>query len=170
MESTAVDNVVYTLTTEYFKYIRDCVYNSKFCYISTDMYKLYKHVRCGVHKRWRVQQSITLYTLITTEYFKYIRGCVYKSIFSYLPDRVYKLYKHVRRRVHRRWIVQQSTTSYKLVTTGYFKYIRGCVYNSTIFFFSTDVYKLYKHVRKRVHRRWKIIVGEEHIGGGEYSS
>ena len=155
------------VTTEYLKYIRDCVYNSIFYYLSVDVYNLYNiriHVRWRVHKRWRVQQSTTSCTLVTTEYFKYLRGCVYNSIFYYLSVDVYNLYNvriHVRWRVHRRWRVQQSTTSCTLVTTEYFKYIRGCVYNSIFYYLPGDVYKLYN---RRIHFR------REYKGGGEYSS
>ena len=150
------------VTTKYLKYIRGCVYNSIFYYLPADVYKLYKHVRWRVHKRWRVQQSTTLCTLVTTEYLKYIRGCVYNSIFNYLPADLYKLCNrriHSRRRVHRSWRVQQSTTLCTLVTAEYFKYTRDCVYNSIIYYLPVDVYKLYNiriHVRWRVHRRWRV--------------
>ena len=141
------------VTTKYFQYIRGCMYTSILYYLPADVYKLYKHVRWRVHKRWRVQPSRTLCTLVTTEYLKYIRGCVYNSTFDYLPADVYKLYKRVKWRVHKRLRVQQSITLCTLVTTEYSKYIRGCVYNSTIYYLPADVYKLYKHVRLRVHRR-----------------
>ena len=144
------------VTTEYFNYIRGCLFNSIFCYLPADVYKLHKYVRWRVHRRWRVQQSTTLCTLVTTEYLEYIRGCVYNSIFHYLPAVVYKLYKHVRWRVHKRWKVQQSTTLCTLVTTEYSKYIRGCVYNSTFYYLPANVHKLYKHITSRVHRRWKV--------------
>ena len=128
MECTAVDNVVYTGNNRIFKvHTRLRVQQYAFYYLPADVYKLNKHVR------WRVQQSTTLCTLVSTEYFKYIRGCVYNGTFYYLPADVDKLYKHVRWRAHRRWRVQQSITLCTLVTTGYLKYIRGCVYNSMHF-------------------------------------
>ena len=137
------------------------MYNSIqiFYYLPADVYKLY-NIR--IHVRWRVQQSATLCTLATTEYLKFIRGCVYTSIFYYLPADVYKLYNrriHVRWRVHRRRRAQQSTTLCTLVTTEYLKYIRGCVYNSIFYYLPADVYKLYNrriHLRRRVHRRWRV--------------
>ena len=61
MESLAVDNVVST-GNGIFKYIRDCVYNSTIQSFLADVYKLYKHVRWRVHRRWRVQQSVYVYT------------------------------------------------------------------------------------------------------------
>ena len=102
MESTAVENVVYTGKNGIFKFIRGCVYNSTIYYLPAEVYKLYKHVRLRLNRRWRVPQSITLCTLVTTKDLKYIRGCVYNSIFYYLPADEYKLYKHVRWRVHKR--------------------------------------------------------------------
>ena len=153
------------VATEYFKYIRDCVYNSIFYYLPVDVYKLYNirtRVRWRVHRRWRVQQSTTLCTLVTTERFKYIRGCMYNSIFCLLPADVYKLYKrriHFRRRVQRRWRVQQLTTLCTRVTTEYLKYIRDYMYKRLYYYLPVDVYKLYNrriHVRWRVHRRWRI--------------
>ena len=81
---------------------------------------------------------------------------MYKGAFSYLPADVCELYRHVRRRVHRRGRVQQSTTLCTLVTTEYLQYIRGCVYKSTIYNIPADVYKLYKHVRWTVLRRWRV--------------
>ena len=135
------------------------MYNSIFYDLPADVYKLYNR---RIHSRWRVQQSTTLCTLVTMEYLKYMPGCVYYSIIYYLPADVYKLYNrriHVRWRVHRRWGVEQSTTSCTLVTTEYLKYIRGCVYKSIFYYLPTDVYKLYNrtiHVRWRVHRRWRL--------------
>ena len=132
------------------------------------MYKLYKHVRWRVqkrwklhsrrtvHRRWRVQQLMTLCTLVITEYLKYIRGCVYNSIFCCLPADVYRLYKHVRWRVRNRIRVQQSSMYCTLVTTEYSEYIRDCVYNNIFYYLPADVYKLYKNVRWRVHKRWRV--------------
>ena len=120
MESTAVDNVVFTGNNGILKYIRDCVYNRIFYYLPIDVYKLYIiriHVRWKVHRSWEIQQLTTLCTLKTTEYLKYIRDCVYNSTFYFLPGDVYKLYnrrKHYRRRVHRRW----STAVDNVVYTG----------------------------------------------------
>ena len=123
------------------------------------MYKLYKHVRWGVQTRWRVQPSTILCTLVTMEYFRYIRGCVYNSLLYYHPADVYKLYNrriYVRWRVHRMWRVPQSTLFVTLVASDFLKYVRGCVYNSRFYYLPADVYKLYKHVRWRVHRRWRV--------------
>ena len=147
---------MYTVNNGILKYIQDCVYISTYYYLSADVYKLYNRrlgVRWRVHRRGKVQQSTTLCTHVTTEYFKYIRGCVYNGTFFYLPADVDKLYKHVRWRAHRRWRVQQSTTLCTHVTTGFFKYIRGCVYNTIFYCLPADVYKLYKHVRWRIHLR-----------------
>ena len=144
------------VTTEYFKNIRGCVYNSTIYYLPADVYKLYKHVRWRVHWRWRVQQSTTLCTLVTTEYFKNIRDCVYNSTFYYLSTDLYKLNKHVRWGVHKRWKVQQSTTLCTLVTMKCLNYIQGCVNKGTFSCLPADVYKLYKHVRRRSHRRWRV--------------
>ena len=135
------------------------MYNSMFYYLPADVYKLYNiriHVRWRVHGRWRVPQSTTLCTLVTTNCFNYIQGCVCKGTFSCLPADVYKLYKHVRRRVHRSWRVQQSTSLCTLVTTENLKYIRGCVYNSIFFCLPADVYKLYIHVRWRVRKTRRV--------------
>ena len=132
------------------------MYNGILYYLPADVDKLYKHVRRREHKRWKVQQSEMLCTLVKTEYLKYIRGCVYNYIFHYRPANVYKLYKHVRWREHERWRVQQSTTSCTLVTTEYLKYLRGCVYNSIFYNLPADVYRLYGHVRWRVHRALKV--------------
>ena len=140
---------MYTGNNGSFQYKRGCVNNSIFYYLPADVDKLYKHVRWRVHRRWRVQPSTTLWTLVTTEEFEYIRGCVFNSIFYYLPADVYKLYSrriHVRWRVHKRWRVQQSTTLCTLVTTEYLKYIRGCKNNSLFYHLPADMYKLYKHV------------------------
>ena len=150
------------VTTEYFKYIRGCVCNSIFYYFPGDVFKLYNrriNFRREYKARWRVQQSTTLYTLVTTEYVKDIRDCVKNSIFFYLPVDVYKLYNsriHVRWRVHRRWRIQQSTTLCTLVTTVYLKYTRSCVYNSIPYYLPVHVYEPYKRVRWRVHRRWRV--------------
>ena len=102
MESTAVDNVVYTGNNKIFKVHARLRVLQYFYDLPADVYKLYNrriHVRWRVHRRWRVQQSTTLCTLVTTEYLKYIRGCVYNNIFDYLSADVYKLYN---RRTHRR--------------------------------------------------------------------
>ena len=136
------------------------MYNSLFYYHPADVYKLYNrriHVRWRVHRMWRVPQSITLCTLVASDFLKYVRGCVYNYIFFYLPADVYKLDKHVRWRVYRRWRVQQSTMLCTLVKLEYLKYIRGCIYNSSFYYLPADVYKLYKHVRWRVHERVKSI-------------
>ena len=98
-------------------------------------------------------------TLVTTEYLEYIRGCVYNSIFYYLPADVYKLYKHVRWRVQRRWRIQQSTIMCTLVTTFNLRFLRGYVYNSLFYHHPADVYKVYNrkiHVWWRVHRMWRV--------------
>ena len=95
MESTAVDNVVYTGNNKIFKVHARLRVLQYFYDLPADVYKLYNrriHVRWRVHRRWRVQQSTTLCTLVTTEYLKYIRGCVYNNIFDYLSADVYKLY------------------------------------------------------------------------------
>ena len=154
MESIAVTNVVYTGNSELFKVHTRLRYNSTFYYLPVDVYKLYKHVKWRVYRRWRVQQSTTLCTLVATEYFKHIRDWVYNSIFYYLPADVYKLYNiriyvrwrvhrrwkiHSRRRVHRRWRVQQLITLCILATTEYLKYIRGCLYNSIFYCLPADV-------------------------------
>ena len=162
MESTAVDNVVYTGNTGIFKVHTRLRVQQYILLSTTYLNKLYKHVRWRVHRRWRVQQSATLCTLKTTECLKYIRGCVYNSIFSYVPAELYKLYNrriHSRRTVHKRWRVQQSTTLCTQVTTEYLKYIRDCVYNSIFYYFPVDVYNLYTrriHVRWSIHRRWRV--------------
>ena len=156
------------VTMEYLKYIRGCVHYSILYYLPADMYKLYNgrmHVRWRVHRRWRVQQSTTLCILVTMEYLKYIRGCVYYSIFYYLPADMYKLYNsrriHVRWRVHRRWRVQQSTTLYTLVTTEYL---------STYEVACTTVYYIIFQPTCTGCTTEEYILGREYIGGGEYSS
>ena len=135
------------------------MYNSLFYYHPADVYKLYNrriHVRWRVHRMWRVPQLTTLCTLVASDFLKYVRSCVFNSILYYLLADVYKLYKHIRWRVHRRWRVQQSTMLCTLVTTVHLKYIRDCVYNSTIYYLPADVYKLYKHVRWIVQWRWRV--------------
>ena len=84
VESTAVDNVVYTGNNKIFKVHTRLRVLQYFYDLPADVYKLYNrriHVRWRVHRRWRAQQSTTLCTLVTTEYLKYIRGCVYNNIF-----------------------------------------------------------------------------------------
>ena len=135
------------------------MFNSLFYYHSADVYKLYNrriHVWWSLHRMWRVPQTTTLCTLVASDYLKYVRGCVYNNIIYYIPADVYKLYKHVRWRVLRRWRVQHSITLCTLITTEYLRYIRGCVYNSIFYCLPADVYKLYKHVRWREHKGKRV--------------
>ena len=124
MKSTAVENVVYTGNNGKFSVHTRLRVQQYISISSSRRGQVVQTCQVRVHKRWRVQQSTTLCTLLKTEYLKYIRGCVYNSILYYLPADLYKLEKHVRWRVHRRWRVQQSATLYKLVTTEYLIHTR----------------------------------------------
>ena len=136
--------------------------NSIFYYLPADVDKLYKHVRWRVHRRWRVQPSTTLCTLVTTDNFEYIRGCVINSTFYYFPAEVYKLYHrrmYFKWGVHKRWRVQQSTTLCTLVNNGISKVHTRLRVQQYTLYLPADVYKLYNrriHVRWRVHRKSRV--------------
>ena len=135
------------------------MYNSILYYLPDDVHKLYKHVRWRVQRRWRIQQSTIMCTLVTTYNLRFLRGYVYNSSLYYHQPDVYKLYNrrmHVWWRVHRMWREPQSTTLCTLVASDYLKYVRGCVYTSLIYHLPADVYKLYKHVSWRVHWRRRV--------------
>ena len=89
---------------------------------------------------------------------------MYNSIFYFLPGDMYKLYNtriHVRRRVHRRWRVQQSTTLCTLVIT---------VIISTNEIACTTVYSIIFLSTCLSCTTEEYMLGEEYRGGGEYSS